>query len=75
MNDEQVVRGLLADQVAAMKAGDAVALAGRFTADAVAFDLAPPLVHGPDEVRDPAGLVAWSRRSTGRWTSRCGTWW
>lgn len=59
MNDEQVIRGLLADQVATMKAGDAVALAGRFTADAVVFDLAPPLVHGSEEVRDPSGLVAW----------------
>ncbi|HKN99944.1 MAG TPA: SgcJ/EcaC family oxidoreductase [Pseudonocardiaceae bacterium] len=59
MNDEQAVRGLLADQVAAMKAGDAVALAGRFTEDAVGFDLAPPLAHGSAELRDPSGLVAW----------------
>jgi ketosteroid isomerase-like protein len=44
-HDEGLIRGLLADQAASMRAGDAAALAANYTADAVTFTLAPPLVN------------------------------
>lgn len=59
MSDEKVIRDLVAGQVAAMKAGDARALAARFAADAVTFTLAPPLVNRGAAVVEPDGLVAW----------------
>ncbi|HEX5406536.1 MAG TPA: nuclear transport factor 2 family protein [Pseudonocardiaceae bacterium] len=41
--DEELVRGVLAELSAAMKAGDAAAVVALYTADAVRFTLAPPL--------------------------------
>ena len=55
--DEVAIRELVGRQVAAMESGDAEALVGLRTADAVGFTLAPPLVQ-PD-MKDVPGTQAW----------------
>jgi ketosteroid isomerase-like protein len=59
MSNVEQIRQLLAERAAAMRSGDADALVAPFTADAVKFDLAPPLQHVGPEVRDTDGLRAW----------------
>jgi uncharacterized protein (TIGR02246 family) len=58
-SDQALVRAVIAEQVAAMRAGDADRLVARFAPDAVTFDLAPPLRHAGAEVRDAEGLRGW----------------
>jgi ketosteroid isomerase-like protein len=57
---EGTLRQLMEDQAAAMRARDADYLVSRYTADAVRFDLAPPLQHGGDgSLRDAEPQRAW----------------
>jgi uncharacterized protein (TIGR02246 family) len=53
------IRRVLADQEAAMRAGDAERLVARYTPDVVVFDLAPPLGKAGPQVLDPEGLRRW----------------
>ena len=54
------LRQLMDDQAAAMRARNADYLASRYAADAVAYDLAPPLQHGGDgSLRDVEPRRAW----------------
>ena len=58
-NDEQRIRDVLTDFTAAIRdrnADEAIAL---LAADAVTFDLAPPLRMGPTETHDPVRLEEW----------------
>ena len=48
-NDESAIRALIDDFVAAMRAKDVAAVMSVFSADAVSFDLGPPLRHGGGE--------------------------
>jgi ketosteroid isomerase-like protein len=57
MRDAELIRQVVADQVAGMRAGDAEALVARFAPEVVSFGLAPPLVSSG--VRDAVGLRAW----------------
>jgi ketosteroid isomerase-like protein len=57
--DEAAIRSLLARRTAATTAKDPSATIAAFTADPIVFDLAPPLVHDADLVRDPANLNQW----------------
>ena len=57
--DEAQIRQLIADEQTAMRDRDADRLLARFAADAVKFDLAPPLRHTGPEVHDVAGLRQW----------------
>jgi ketosteroid isomerase-like protein len=57
--DVAAVRGVLAAQVAAMRARDAEGLVRQFTPDAVTCTLAPPLWNPAPVVRDVAALRAW----------------
>jgi uncharacterized protein (TIGR02246 family) len=53
------VRQVIEDLAAAIYKKDAEAAVALFTDDAVAFDLAPPLSIGSQQVRDPAYLQTW----------------
>lgn len=55
--DELVLRELLDATAAAMRAGDADALAARYAEGAVCFTLAPPLISV--DASDPDALRAW----------------
>ena len=57
--DESAIRTLLDKYTAAIEAKDADATVACYSSDAVAFDLAPPLVMGPDVVRDPRDIQTW----------------
>lgn len=57
--DERRIRALLDDFARAIRNKDAAAAIAPLADDAVTFDLAPPLRHGPDIVHDPAGLEEW----------------
>jgi ketosteroid isomerase-like protein len=57
--DEELIRQVVADQVRAMRAGDAEALVARFAAEVVSFGLAPPLVARGVSVRGVEGLRGW----------------
>lgn len=57
---DATLRRLMEDQAVAMRSRDADYLASRYTADAVRFDLAPPLQHGGDgSLRDAEPQRAW----------------
>jgi uncharacterized protein (TIGR02246 family) len=57
MTDE--IRAVVAELESAMRAGDAKAVVALYGPDAVKYDLAPPLRHGPAEVHDAGALQAW----------------
>ncbi|OXM74782.1 MULTISPECIES: YybH family protein [Amycolatopsis] len=59
IDQQNEIRALIADQAAAIRAGDAEAVVARYAPDIVAFTLAPPLLHGPAETRDPETLRGW----------------
>ncbi|WNV88489.1 nuclear transport factor 2 family protein [Umezawaea sp. Da 62-37] len=60
MNDDiEQIRALVTGVEAAMEAKDAELLLSRYTADAVTFDLAPPLRHVGPEVHDVEGREKW----------------
>jgi len=56
---EQQVLAVLADQAAAITAGDARRALGHLGPGFVGFDLAPPLELSGPQVYDPAGLASW----------------
>lgn len=56
---ETEVRAVIAEQTAALRAGDADTLVARYTPDTVRFDLAPPLRHTGAEVLDADAVRAW----------------
>lgn len=66
MTDETAIRQLVADRTTAMCNGDADACCRPYTADAVIFSLAPPLVQPPDGTRDVASMQAWFDEKGGR---------
>ena len=53
------IKALIAERVEAMRAKDAARAMATMSDDAVAFELAPPLRLGPEQVRDEKGLQAW----------------
>jgi len=53
------IRAVVGELEAAMRAGDATAVVALYAADAVRYDLAPPLRHTGEEVHDAAGLQSW----------------
>jgi PhnB protein len=57
--DDDEIRGLLADFTKALHDRDAAAAIAVLADDAVSFDLAPPLEQGPEATHDPAQLEAW----------------
>jgi uncharacterized protein (TIGR02246 family) len=57
--DEAQIRQLIAEQVTAMRTGDAQALVDRYAPDVVVYDLAPPLRKSGPEVLDADGLRKW----------------
>jgi uncharacterized protein (TIGR02246 family) len=59
MTDEKLIRQVVVEQVRAMNAGDADALAARFAPEVVAFGLAPPLAVAGARVRDADSLRSW----------------
>jgi PhnB protein len=58
-NDEEEIRGVLADFTRALYEKDAAAVIEELADDEVTFDLAPPLQMGPDETHDPSYLREW----------------
>lgn len=59
MNDEEMIRDLIGMRVTAMRNKDAPAAVSLLSTDIVAFELTPPLQHGPTSARDVAGLGVW----------------
>jgi PhnB protein len=59
--DDDEIRGVLADFTKALHDRDAAAAIATLADDAVSFDLAPPLQQGPQATHDPALLEAWFR--------------
>ena len=60
MNEDEVeIRALIEERAAAIREKDAARAVATLAHDLVAFELAPPLVLGPQAARDEAGLVAW----------------
>lgn len=57
--DETQIRSLLDQFADAIHNKDANGVIALLTQDAVVFDLAPPLVQGPDATRTPAFLDEW----------------
>ncbi|HKN57171.1 MAG TPA: nuclear transport factor 2 family protein [Amycolatopsis sp.] len=58
-HDEKQIRELMAAREVAMAARDAEAITADYTADVVAFTLAPPLVTEPADVLDVEQRRAW----------------
>jgi PhnB protein len=58
-NDEDEIRGVLADFTKALRNRDAAGMIAPLTEDAVLFDLAPPLRLGPAVTHDPGRLELW----------------
>lgn len=60
VSTEATIRQLMDDQTAAMRSRDADYLVSRYAAEAMTFDLAPPLQHGGDgSLRDAGPRRAW----------------
>ncbi|MEO6091017.1 MAG: DUF4440 domain-containing protein, partial [Umezawaea sp.] len=58
-SDIEQIQSVVTDVEAAMEAKDVTRLLARYTADAVKFDLAPPLRRVGPEVHDVEGLAKW----------------
>lgn len=58
-SDQDQIRGVLADFTRAIHDKDATGVIAPLADDAVTFDLAPPLRHGPAVTHDPAQLEEW----------------
>jgi PhnB protein len=58
-NDENEIRGVLADFTRAIRDKDAAGMIAPLAADEVTFDLAPPLRLGPERTHDAAALEEW----------------
>ena len=56
---EKEIRALLDERLDAIRAKDAARAIATLAEDVVAFELAPPLSVGADEVRDPDRFAAW----------------
>lgn len=59
MSDTQAIKDLLDRYEAAVLSRDAEAALADYADDAVGYDLAPPLVHGPEQILDRDGLRDW----------------
>ena len=57
--DEDQIRGVLADLTRAIRNKDAAGVIAPLADDEVTFDLAPPLKMGPDATHDPEALEEW----------------
>jgi ketosteroid isomerase-like protein len=57
--DEEQIRQVMADRVAAMQEHDADRFVGHYAPGVVKFDLAPPLQYTGTEATDADGLRAW----------------
>jgi PhnB protein len=57
--DEDEIRGVLAGFTRAIHDKNAAGMIAPLAADAVTFDLAPPLERGPDETHDPDAIEQW----------------
>ena len=58
-DDEEQVRAVIADRVAAMRDRDAERFVAHYAPQIVKFDLPPPLVYTGPEARDAEALRAW----------------
>ena len=58
-NDEDAICDLLDDFARALYEKNAAGAIAPLADDAVAFDLAPPLQHGPEVTHDPVRLEEW----------------
>ena len=58
-SDIEQIQSVVTDVEAAMETKDVTRLLARYTADAVRFDLAPPLRHVGPEVHDAEGTAKW----------------
>src|SRR5438045_208466 len=58
-SDEDQIRGVLSEFTTAIHDKDAAGMIAPLTDDAVTFDLAPPLRHGPNENHDPETREQW----------------
>ena len=58
-NDENEIRGVLAEFTRAIHDKDAARTIARLAEDEVTFDLAPPLKMGPAKTHDSAALEQW----------------
>jgi ketosteroid isomerase-like protein len=58
MSDEDAVRAVIAERIAAMRTKDAARAIATLAPGVVGFELGPPLSLGAEQ-RDPAGLEAW----------------
>ncbi|GHE82577.1 ketosteroid isomerase [Amycolatopsis deserti] len=65
MTSTNEIRQVIEQQAAALRAGDADGAVAPYAPEIVAFTLAPPLAHGPAEMRDPATVRAWLAGFTG----------
>jgi ketosteroid isomerase-like protein len=66
MDDETLIRQLVADRSAAMNRGDAQTIVDQYTDDPVVFSLAPPLQQPTEGTRSVANLQAWFDDKGGR---------
>ncbi|KAA0023947.1 YybH family protein [Antrihabitans cavernicola] len=66
MDDQTLIRALVADRCSAMNRGDAKAIVDQYTSDAVIYSLAPPLKQPPNGTRDLTSLQAWFDEKGGR---------
>lgn len=57
--DAARIRAVLDELTAAIRNRDAAAAVAVYADDAVAYDLAPPLSIGGQQLRDPAGIQTW----------------
>jgi PhnB protein len=57
--DEAQIRALIDERIEAIRVKDAKRAVATLAEDVVAFELPPPLVQGPEGVRDEAALEAW----------------
>lgn len=65
MSDIQDIRDLLDRYEAAVLARDADAALADYADDAIGYDLAPPLMHGPEQILDRDGMRDWFATWTG----------
>lgn len=59
MSDQDEIRALLDRYEAAVLVRDAEAALADYAGDAIGYDLAPPLLHGPAQIHDAEGLRGW----------------
>lgn len=59
MSDEELIRAVIDERIAAIREKDAERAVATLAKDIVAFELGPPLALHPEAARDAEGLEAW----------------